>query len=106
MLSQDLLSLQIWFDTTRSGQRAMSAEGAAVFSRALGVCFAQAVAMEETALAAIAPSSSDRPEVSTEEMIAQARALAGATNVVMLAASRRAGEHEFGFRGPNGGSAA
>jgi hypothetical protein len=88
MLSQDLLSLRSWFDTCRTGQQTMTPQGAEKFSRAIGACFAQAVAMENAPLAAIVPSDADVPQQSIEELIDTARMLANTTNIVMLSFER------------------
>lgn len=88
MLTQDLLSLQIWFDTCRTGQHEMTAAGAEHFSRAIGACFEQAVALENNPLFCIVPSRLDVPEPSINELIETARAMANATNVVLLHAER------------------
>lgn len=88
MLSQDLLSLQIWWDTCRTGQQTMTPAGAEKFTRAIGACFAQAVAMEDNPLVCIIPSDADYPELSIAQLIDTAAAMANATNVLLLHAER------------------
>lgn len=97
MLSQDLLSLQIWFDTCRTGKHEMTAAGADAFSHALGAAFEQAVALEGT----LAPQLTAIP---TDTLIETARAMANATNVIVLHADRPLWRDEG--RGPRGGDAA
>lgn len=101
MLSQDLLSLQIWFDNCRTGQHEMTAEGAEHFSRAIGACFAQAVAMECAPLGGIGSARLGERQPDFEEFMRIARAMADATNVVLLHTQRPPFDDA-----PRGGSAA
>jgi len=104
MLSQDLLTLQIWFDQCRTGQHEMTPQGAEAFSRAIGGCFAQAVAMEKTPLdpRTVEPSLNDLPDTTIADLIRMSSAMASAANVVMLHADRPLWSGDA----PRGGSAA
>jgi hypothetical protein len=87
MLSDELRSLKEWWETVRHGTHEMTDRGAQAFALALDDCIEQAVAME-AALPMSDMLLGDAPESITDEMLAQARLIADATNVVLLYTSR------------------
>lgn len=101
MLSQELLSLKTWFNACRHGTHEMTAVGAEAFSLALDDCVEQAIAMEMAA-ADLRPADATDPlageiaagtgscSLDPDELLAQARAMANATNIVLLYTSRPA----------------
>jgi hypothetical protein len=83
MLSQDLRSLQVWFEACFNGTHEMTAEGAQAFARGLEDAVEQAEQLEQSSPAIV-------PVLTADELLAQARLLANATNVVLLHTSRPA----------------
>jgi hypothetical protein len=88
MLSQDLRSLQTWFDAAQLSGNTMSKPAAEAFSAALGVAVESAVELERCGIRSmIANIEVDGLSPEVERLIDAARAMAGAAHVVMLHAS-------------------